>query len=332
MGYFSANTADEAWGLAYEMLITNSDHGQESRLGLTREILHANFHINNPRERWILSRQPALNPAFAIAEVFWILSGDNNSSFINYWNPILPRFAGNGPTYHGAYGFRIRKHFSIDQLERAYLALKNNPDSRQVIIQIWDSKVDFPTTDGKPVDDDIPCNICCMPKIRDGKLEWLQIMRSNDLYRGTPHNFIQFTSIQEILAGWLSLDLGSYHQISDSLHIYERDVSSVSHSKGNYPKNNDNLSIPKTDFDLHLNFIITALNKLSSQSLTKKQFSEIINTTSLDTSYNNLLLVCAADSARRRRWENEMQQSISNCGNGLLREAFNRWMLRNLKK
>jgi len=58
--------------------------------------------------------------------------------------------------------------------------------------------------------------------IRRGKLEWLQVMRSNDAVWGLPYNFIQFTSLQEILAGWLGVPIGSYNHVSDSLHVYER--------------------------------------------------------------------------------------------------------------
>ena len=58
--------------------------------------------------------------------------------------------------------------------------------------------------------------------IRGNKLEWLQVMRSNDLIWGTPYNFIQFTTLQEIMAGWLGVEVGAYNHISDSLHVYER--------------------------------------------------------------------------------------------------------------
>ena len=61
------------------------------------------------------------------------------------------------------------------------------------MIQIYDTKEDFPIDNGKPRDDDIPCNICSMLKVRQGKLEWSQIMRSNDVLLGMPYNFIQFT-------------------------------------------------------------------------------------------------------------------------------------------
>ena len=41
------------------------------------------------------------------------------------------------------------------------------------------------------------------------------------MFLGVPHNFVQFTCIQEVLAGWLGVECGSYNQISDSLHVYD---------------------------------------------------------------------------------------------------------------
>ena len=51
-----------------------------------------------------------------------------------------------------------------------------------MVIQIYDVETDFPVDNGQPRSNDIPCNICSLLKVREGKLEWSQIMRSNDMY------------------------------------------------------------------------------------------------------------------------------------------------------
>src|SRR5439155_956769 len=173
--------------------------------------LHAALSIRDSRQRWVASRFPPLNPPFAIAEVIWIICGRQDSKFLNYFNPKLPNFAGTGPTYYGAYGFRLREHFGVDQLERAYRALHSNKDSRQVVLQIWDPRMDLPTESGEPRAPDVPCNLTAILKVRGGRLEWTQVMRSNDLFRGLPHNIVQFTSLQEVIAGWLGLEPGTYN-------------------------------------------------------------------------------------------------------------------------
>lgn len=63
-----------------------------------------------------------------------------------------------------------------------------------------------------------------MFNIRDGRLDWTQIIRSNDIFLGLPHNLVQFTTLHEVMAGWLGVQMGSYNQLSNSLHLYEKDL------------------------------------------------------------------------------------------------------------
>ena len=246
-----ARTANEQWKQAAGWFREDGNAAkQASRSGPTQEVMNAALTLQHPRQRWIAARVPAMNPAFAIAEVVWIVTGRNDSAMLNYFNPHLPRFAGEGDVYHGAYGHRIRSSFGVDQLHRAFSALSANSASRQVVLQIWDSKIDLPSEDGGPISKDIPCNVCSLLKVRDGKLEWTQIMRSNDLFRGFPHNVVQFSSLQEVLAGWLSLEVGGYHHYSDSLHLYDHDGDVVSHFEDiSPPDNGDNLSLAKSQSD-----------------------------------------------------------------------------------
>ena len=228
---FSGPTADHVWCQISD-IFGESEVAcrQDSRGGPTREILHAAISIENPRQRWVISRTPPINVAFAIAELVWIMAGRSDLKFLEFWNRELPRYVGEGPELHGAYGRRLREHHTLDQLERAYKALNANPDTRQIVLQIWDSDIDLPGFNGSPVDEDIPCNIVSLLKVRDGKLEWTQVIRSNDVFRGVPYNFVQFTCLQEIIAGWLGIDCGSYNQVSDSLHVYDRDKEQVLNS------------------------------------------------------------------------------------------------------
>src|SRR5688572_20081702 len=207
---FEGHTANDVWAkIALAFRDEEKTRKQSSRCGLTRELLHASLAIENPRERWVSIRMPPINVAFALAEVVWIISGRNDSKFINYFNRSLPKFAGGGSEYHGAYGHRLRCHWGVDQLERAYSILRSRPDSRQVVLQIWDGKVDLPASDGEEVGPDVPCNSMAMLKVREGRLEWMQILRSNDAFMGLPYNLVQFTTLQEVMSGWLGVEVGS---------------------------------------------------------------------------------------------------------------------------
>ena len=221
MKCYQAESADALYShLLYA--VNNTGARAASRAGATKELLHVSAELYHPRRRWVVSREPALNAAFAVAEMIWIIRGRRDSAFLNYFNRALPQYAGAGRTYAGAYGWRLRRNLGFDQLRSAYLALKAAPHSRQVVLQIWDGRRDLP--DGAaPRSPDVPCNVVSLLKVRGGRLEWTQIMRSNDLFRGWPYNILQWTTLQEVMAGWLGLQVGTYHHLSDSLHMYEKD-------------------------------------------------------------------------------------------------------------
>lgn len=331
---YTGDSADQVWrAAASELRQSEATDLQPGRGGATREQLHAVFTISNPRQRWVVSRRPPINPAFAIAEVIWILNGRNDAGFVNHWNPNLPKFAGDVDCYHGAYGFRLRKEFGFDQLERAYHALKNNPDSRQVVLQIWNPTSDFPDTGGVPVAADIPCNICALPKLRSNKLEWLQVMRSNDLQRGLPYNFVQFTCLQEVMAGWLGVEIGAYSHVSNSLHIYEKDIADVqSFTQVEEEKNTDTLALSRNESVEVLAEMSRSMDTIASTNLSQKDMRALITSHALPQGYRNMLLVAAADSARRRDWPEIADELMAECNNPALVQTWNGWTMRRREK
>jgi thymidylate synthase len=326
---FGAASADEAWAKAAARIESRLDvlH-QSSRIGDTLELLHTVISIDDPRERWVLSRHPAINPAFAIAEVVWILAGRNDSAFMNHWNPALPRFAGSGQTYYGAYGYRLRRNLKIDQLERAFSTLNANPSSRQVVLQIWDGTLDLPDVDGTPRDPDIPCNICSMLKVREGRLDWMQVLRSNDLFLGVPHNIVQFTSLQEVIAGWLGVELGTYHQLSDSLHVYERDIDAIrNRTEVLKTRNPDSLMLPKHESERVWREFESRMEGLVNDCIRVSEWRSLA-AFNAPQAFQNLFAVVLADDARRRGWIELEEEAIASCTNPLLLTAWQNWALR----
>jgi len=328
---FSGETADEVWLKAATRFRDNSGVSlQTGRNGKIEEILHSVISIEKPRQRWVMSREPALNPAFALAEIIWILNGSQDSSIINFWNPRLPRFAGKGETYHGAYGYRLRNHFGLDQLDKAYHALKSNPGSRQVVIQIWDPRVDLPGEDGSPVSEDIPCNLSGLLKLRDNKLEWMQIIRSNDIFRGMPYNVVQFTTLQEVMAGWLGVELGSYNQVSDSLHLYESDKKKplIRKCHSHAIVNNDSLLLPKEESEYFLKEVFNKMKVFSKPDVSESVFDRATNLPKSNRAFQNILFVIAADAARRKGWHEYAKRLIKKCSNQAFLELWTNWSRR----
>lgn len=326
---FEGATADEVWLKLAAAFRDEPLRTQVSRAGDTREILHAAISIRNPRRRWVVSRVPALNPAFALAEAIWILAGRDDSAFLNYFNPKLPNFAGRGARYHGAYGYRLRCHLGMDQLSRAYEALKHNPSSRQVVLQVWDARSDLPGERGLPVAEDIPCNVLAMLKVRDGRLEWTQIIRSNDLFLGVPHNFVQFTVLQEVLAGWLGMEAGPFNVLSDSLHVYERDRDAIAAAKPVAVADcEESLALSKDDSDRAIQAVASAVDEIQKGVLQATDIAHLAIAAGLPEPFANVLRVLAAESERRCGRPDHAARIMSDCTNATYGELWQRWSRR----
>ena len=326
---FSGRSADDVWQqIARTFQLPGFARVQSGRGGKTKEILHATISISDPRQRWVMSRRPAMNPAFALAEVVWIVNGRRDLAFLQFWNRRLSGYVGPGPNLHGAYGYRLRLHIGVDQLDQAYQALKNNPETRQVVLQIWDSGIDMPRSDGTPSDKDIPCNVMALPKVRAGKLEWMQVIRSNDLFLGVPHNLVQFTTIQEIIAGWLGVDCGTFNQISDSLHMYTYDEPNVRLSlpSDSPAVNSDSLALPKKDSELAWREIAYRMERFTDPTLREDELERLSLWNDVPQSYRNVLTVLAAEAARRHRWIDIAHGLMSKCTNPCFTGLWFNWL------
>jgi thymidylate synthase len=332
MQVFDGESANEVWQKAADVLQIQGRARQSSRVGDTYEIIPALFEISNPRKRWVTSREPALSVAFALVEVIGIINGRRDSGYLNSFNPVLPRYAGKGATFHGAYGYRLRRNFEIDQLRGAVDVLRRSPDSRQVVLQIWDVKADLPGSDGKVRAEDIPCNVCSMLKLRDGKLHWTQIMRSNDLFRGAPYNFVQFTTLQEVVSGWLEVDIGGYTHLSDSLHIYVRDADKVfGYSKELEPANTDRLGAPYEESQRYWGELNQCVDELS-RATTGHEVESVVCSRRMPQAYLNILRIIAADAARRASDLDLASELAGKCDNPVLRLSWERWFARRQRK
>jgi thymidylate synthase len=329
MEIFRSASADDLWRQAFGHLSSDRPRHavpQKSRAGQTSEILHVIFELSNPRQRWVVSRHPAINPAFAIAEVIWILAGSNDAAILNYWNRQLPKFAGATSIYPGAYGHRLRSHFGFDQIRRAVDALKADPDTRQVALQLWDPTTDLPFEDGRPQTCDVPCNVTSLLKVREGRLHWTQVMRSNDIVRGFPYNVIQFTTIQEIVAGWLGVEVGSYHHWSDSLHIYESDLPEFSIGSGIEPASNgESLMTTVHEGELLIAEMYQQLQRLTDNTLNRSELERLGEQRVFPAGYRSLLAILAAEAARKHSWFDLMDQLEEGCANAQLLQVWKLW-------
>ncbi|MEV4033688.1 thymidylate synthase [Streptomyces umbrinus] len=181
----------------------------------TREVLDVHMRLTQPRAR-LLYAPPArvLNPAFAAAETVWHLSGSDAPWIFDY-NAKLREFADDG-VLRGAYGPRMRNWAGdVDQLHRVVEILKEDPDSRRAVIQLYDPAQDAAGHK------DVPCTLGFSFHLRAGRLHMSTSMRGQDVWIGLPYDLFFYTTLQELVASWLDAALGDFHHHVSSLHIYE---------------------------------------------------------------------------------------------------------------
>lgn len=248
MTVISAENANALFAQCLERI--GREGAQVSPRGLvTREVFAAHLRLTRPRDRLVhLPPGRVLNPAFAVAEAVWILSG-SDEPWIYQYNSRLRAYADDG-VLRGAYGPRLRRWGGrIDQLERVLGVLRQDSDSRRAVIQLYDPARD------ESGNRDVPCTLGFRFHLRDGHLVMSTTMRSQDVWLGLPYDVFTFTVLHELLAGWLGVPLGAYHHHIDSLHLYASDAADADQfadtavtSPGLLP----DLTVPWEEFDATL--------------------------------------------------------------------------------
>ncbi len=195
-----------------------------------KELRPVTIGYADPRKRLTFLSGRVINPFFQLSESFWIVTGGSDVAFLTPYNASIAQFSDDGKYFNAPYGERLRHwgkndargyiHCPIDQLDDVYRKLHADRDSRQAVAFIGNPEFDnskYTLKGGK----DIACNLNIKFKIREGKLDINVDNRSNDLHWGTfGANLCQFSTIQELMASWLGVEIGEYFQVTDSLHIY----------------------------------------------------------------------------------------------------------------
>ncbi|HEY2265360.1 MAG TPA: thymidylate synthase [Streptosporangiaceae bacterium] len=214
----TAGSASELFAQACNAVLATGRPAAPRGLATT-EVLGAALTLTDPRRRLVdLPPARVINPAFAVAETMWILSGSDDP-WIYMFNGKLADYADDGRLM-GAYGPRLRRwHGTTDQLAHARQALAADPGTRRAVVQLYDPEADARGHN------DVPCTLGYRFFLRDGLLHMHTTMRSQDLWLGFCYDIFAATILQELLAGWLGASLGPYRLSIDSLHLYDHDVS-----------------------------------------------------------------------------------------------------------
>ena len=194
---------------------------QTSRLGDTKEIHPISFAVSDFRNYLIYTSSRVINFPMALAELVWIMNGDNDTWVADY-NKQLLEYADEDKKgnkyFNAAYGYRMRKRFLVDQFEDVCETLYKDYNSRQAAIiyrQPYDDKGNAPYKDKA-------CNVSSLFLVRNSKLDITQTVRSQDFIWGLPYNFIQFGYITQAIAERLTIPVGNYFEMVNSLHVYKK--------------------------------------------------------------------------------------------------------------
>lgn len=171
-----------------------------------------------PAERVVFWAERDANPFFHLMEALWMLGGRNDVGYVAQYVSRMREFSDDGKTFHGAYGFRWREHFGVDQLTSIIAALKANPDDRRQVLSMWDASVDL----GR-VGKDFPCNLQAIFQVaHDGRLDMTVTNRSNDMIWGAyGANAVHFSYLHEYVARAIEREQGVYRQVSANFHTYQ---------------------------------------------------------------------------------------------------------------
>lgn len=155
-----------------------------------------------------------------IAEQVWFLTGSNRPDFfLQEFTKIWDDFKEEDGTISAAYGHRWKNHFGRDQIENLIQHLQEQPGSRHAVVITWD-----PTDDGLgsgTSKKNVPCPYTFTVNIIGNRLHLHNIVRSNDMILGCPHDVAGFALLQHILAAKLNVKPGKLTHTISNAHVYD---------------------------------------------------------------------------------------------------------------
>ncbi|MDE3143519.1 MAG: thymidylate synthase [Bacteroidota bacterium] len=158
-----------------------------------------------------------------IYELLWFLNGDTNIKYlnehgVNIWNEWADANGELGPVYgkqwrswEGAGGI------VVDQVTDVVTQIKNNPDSRRLIISAW-NVAELPKMAL------MPCHSLFQFYVADGKLSCQLYQRSADSFLGVPFNIASYALLTMMIAQVCNLQLGDFVHTFGDVHLYNNHI------------------------------------------------------------------------------------------------------------
>jgi thymidylate synthase len=152
-------------------------------------------------------------------ELIWFLKGDTNIQYlkengVSIWNEWADEQGNLGPVYGSQWrSWPAPDGQSIDQISQVIQQIKNNPDSRRLIVSAWN--VGMIPQMALP-----PCHAFFQFYVADGKLSCQLYQRSADIFLGVPFNIASYALLTHMIAQVCDLQVGEFiHTLGDA-HLY----------------------------------------------------------------------------------------------------------------
>ena len=161
-----------------------------------------------------------------IYELLWFLQGDTNVKYlqehgVRIWNEWADADGDLGPIY--GYQWRKWKDYKgghIDQITEAIETIKNNPESRRIIVSAW-NVADLPDMKLPP------CHAFFQFYVAGGKLSLQLYQRSADIFLGVPFNIASYALLLLMVAQVTGLKPGDFVYTLGDAHIYSNHMEQV---------------------------------------------------------------------------------------------------------
>ncbi|MCM5661521.1 thymidylate synthase [Galbibacter mesophilus] len=171
-----------------------------------------------------------------IYELLWFLNGDTNVQYlqengVRIWNEWADENGDLGPVY--GHQWRNWNSEEIDQIKEVIDTLKNNPNSRRMLVSAWnpsvlpDTAVSFSenVANGKAALP--PCHAFFQFYVADGKLSCQLYQRSADIFLGVPFNIASYALLTMMMAQVCGYEAGDFIHTFGDAHIYNNHLEQL---------------------------------------------------------------------------------------------------------
>jgi thymidylate synthase len=155
-----------------------------------------------------------------IHELLWFLEGDTNVKYlkankVRIWDEWADKNGDLGPVYGKQWrSWETRDGETIDQIAQAIDLIKNNPDSRRIIVNAWNVG-DLPKMALSP------CHCLFQFYVANGKLSCQLYQRSADTFLGVPFNIASYALLTMMMAQVCELEAGDFVITFGDVHLYQ---------------------------------------------------------------------------------------------------------------